>query len=414
MKKTSKLSITILVCSLTTVVFAGPDFDEGSKDAGSLPSTSTPIAGTTNTEVTRVRGTTSATALVGSDPVDMYLLKTGADPYALKIDMNMVSGGAPIWAARLTLFKKEVIFCGGGAAGPGSARTYARPIATVVKASSTQSYPILDGSVSLNGATGAPTGGKLGALLLPGSEYFVSVSGASELPFCTRENCDESGTETFFTNTTGIGIYGLSASVTNVSHLLSWNALGTTGGSYIMPTTGVYPVPASSCDTATSVVGSPTSKVFDFAWAPEATGIVSCAGPTWPVNRQFFYAWTPQCTGTAVVKTCGTFGGDSAIEVFEVDLCNPDYCTAATTTPLDCNDQCGTGNASTVSFTATAGREYLVRLARVSSVGGSASWSGTITFDCTGAAPSADMNGDGIVDGADLALFLGRWGTSGN
>ena len=82
MVKISKTLIPILVCSLAGSAFAGPDWDEGAKDAGSTPATSQPVTGSTSTTaVTRVRGGTSATALVGTpDLVDIYLVKTGSNP----------------------------------------------------------------------------------------------------------------------------------------------------------------------------------------------------------------------------------------------------------------------------------------------------------------------------------------------
>ena len=77
MVKISKTLIPILVCSLAGSAFAGPEWDEGAKDAGSTTTTSQTVSGSTNTAVTRVRGGTSATALVGTpDLVDIYLVKT--------------------------------------------------------------------------------------------------------------------------------------------------------------------------------------------------------------------------------------------------------------------------------------------------------------------------------------------------
>lgn len=390
----------------TFSAFAGPDFDEGSKDAGASSTSAATVSASSNVAVTKIRGATSATALVGSDPVDMYIVRTGTNPLEFRVDMNMGSGGAPAWGARLTLFKKVVVPCQDPATGGSVYLTYARPIATVVKASAAASYPILNGSSYIYGSTSV----KLGSLMAPNSDYFVAVSGASELPLGSRANCSDSGTpETLFANTTGTGIYAYSASEGDLYHLIGWNGGGSTSGSYNMPTLGVYPLPASSCDIAVPVRGGPVTKAFNFEWAPAATGIVSCAGPSWPINRQFFYAWTPACSGTAVITTCGTFGGDSAIEVFDVDLCNPDYCTSVTTASIACNDQCGTGNASEVSFEVTSGREYLVLLARVGTSGASP-WAGTIKFDCSAPPPSGDINGDGVVDALDLGLLLGQWG----
>ncbi len=80
---------TLLLAFIAGSAFAGPDWDEGAKDAGSTPATSQPVTGITNTLV-RVRGGISSTALVGTpDLVDMYLVKTGSNTSQFKFDMNM-------------------------------------------------------------------------------------------------------------------------------------------------------------------------------------------------------------------------------------------------------------------------------------------------------------------------------------
>ena len=142
MVKISKTLIPILVCSLAGSAFAGPDWDEGAKDAGATPTTAQTVAVSTNTAVTKVRGGTSATALVGTpDLVDIYLVKTGSNTSQFKFDMNMGTGGAPAWNARLTIFKRTVVTCGTTTS---YYVTLGFPIATVVKASASSPWPILD------------------------------------------------------------------------------------------------------------------------------------------------------------------------------------------------------------------------------------------------------------------------------
>ena len=110
------------------------------------------------------------------------------------------------------------------------------------------------------------------------------------------------------------------------------------------------------------------------------------------------------------MSTCGLTDTDSGIEVFEINACNPDVCASTASPSIACNDQCGTGDASLVTFTAESGRQYLVRLTRLSGF----ATTGTIKFTCTPALGSRDINGDGIVDATDLAYLIGSWGTSGN
>ena len=409
MVKIYKNLIPILVCSLAGSAFAGPEWDEGAKDAGSTPATSQPVAGSTNTAVTRVRGGTSATALVGTpDLVDIYLVKTGSNPSLFLCDMNMGTGGAPAWNARLTIFKKTVVTCGTTSSYD---VTLGFPIATVVKASSLSPWPILDGSVLVNNPTGGPPA-TLGSLMAADTEYYVAVSGLNNLPIGLNSDCSLSGsTKTMFLNTTGFGMYRI-PTIDAAYHLTSWTDPATAEtGEYSIPVDGMYPIPASSCGFPARANGSLVQKAFDFGFAPAMPGTIAlpCA-PTWYPNRQFFFLWTPSCAGPAEVSTCGLTLTDSGIEVFEINACDSDVCTAAASPSIACNDQCGTGDASLVTFTAESGRQYLVRLTRL---GGSAT-TGTIKFTCTPALGSRDINGDGNVDGADLAYLLGSWGTSGN
>lgn len=409
MVKISKTLIPILVCSLAGSAFAGPDWDEGAKDAGSTPATSQPVTGSTSTTVVRVRGGTSATALVGTpDLVDIYLVKTGSNPLEFKFDMNMGTGGAPAWNARLTIFKKTVVTCGTISS---YYVTLGFPIATVVKASSSSPWPILDGSVLVNNPTGLPSA-TLGSLMAANTEYYVAVSGLNNLPIGLNSDCATTGlSKTLFLNTTGFGMYRI-PTIEAAYHLTSWTDPATAEtGSYSMPVTAVYPLPASSCSAPFFVEGSLVQKSFDFGFAPAMPGTIAlpCA-PGWYPNRQFFFLWTPNCAGPAEVSTCGLTLTDSGIEVFEINACNPDLCAAAASPSIACNDQCGTGDASRVTFTAESGRQYLVRLTRV---GGTAT-TGDIKFTCTPALGSRDINGDGNVDGADLAQLLASWGTSGN
>ncbi len=406
MVKISKTLISILVCSLAGSAFAGPEWDEGAKDAGSTPATSQPVAGSTNTLV-RVRGGTSATALVGTpDLVDIYLVKTGSNTSQFKFDMNMGTGGAPAWNARLTIFKKTVRNCD---CTPICLVTLGFPIATVVKASVSSPWPILDGSALTKGTTPAVT---LGSLMAANTEYYVAVSGLNNLPIGLNSDCGTTGsTKTLFLDTAGFGINAI-PTIDATYHLTSWTDPSTAEtGAYSMPVTGVYPLPASYCIYPFFVEGSLVQKSFDFAFAPAMPGTIAlpCA-PGWYPNREFFFLWTANCAGPAEVSTCGLTHTDSGIEVFEINACNPDLCAAAASPSIACNDECGTENASRVTFTAESGRQYLVRLTRV---GGTAT-TGDIKFTCTPALGSRDINGDGIVDGVDLAYLLSGWGTSGN
>ncbi len=401
MLKISKILAPIAVCSLASSLFAGPDWDEGAKDAGTTPSTAQTVAGSTNTQVTRVRGGTSATALVGTpDLVDLFVVKTGSNTSLFKLDMNMGAGGEPAWDARLTIFKKSIVNCGIVST---NFVTLAFPIATVIKDSVSSSWPILNGGSLVNGSSNQT----LGSLLEPNSEYFVAVSGSNNLPTGINSNCSTTGsTKTLFLNTNGNGIYSIPTADAGY-HLTGWtDPTNAATGAYGM-STNIYPLPASSCSAPLFVEGTIVEKNFDFNFAPAIVGVAFPCAPAFIPNRQFFFLWTASCLGPAEVSTCGLTGADTGIEVFEVNACNPDFCESSS---IGCNDQCGTANASTVNFTAESGRQYLVRLTRLSGTQAT----GSIKFTCAPALSSRDINGDGLVDGADLALLISSWGTSGN
>jgi len=398
------LSTMLVSVVCAQAALAGPDFDEG-PDAGGLPPTSKALASSTSTEVRRVSGSTSVAALTGDgDRVDMFLVRTGANTAAFKWI-------GPTWGARLTLFKKETATC----ASSNLSVTVGRPICTVAKASVAQDFPVLNGAAPVIDRTGMPLG-LLSTYLTPNSDYYIAISGVTNRPLCDNNPCSSATADDadVFDFATGTGQFLASENIRATYRIARWlDPDGEASGSYSMEITETFTVPGSTCREVMAVVGGPVEKVFDFNFAPAAptgTAAVSCA-PTFTVARQFFYTWSPQCSGLAEVTTCGFTAADSAIEVFEVDACTRDTCAAAATSPIACNDQCGTGNSSRVTFTAAAGSTYLVRLTRLVSAGAQ---TGTIKFTCTPTPPSADLNGDGTVDGADLAVLFGRWGTSGN
>ena len=400
-KTPNRMIVSTILFAFTAIpAFAGPDWDEGAKDAGPTPGSAQTVSGTTNTGVTNIRGSTSL-ALVGApDLVDLFLVKTGSNPYAFKVDMNMVTGGAPLWQARLTIFQKKTLLC------DGVLHVVATPIATVSHASATSMYPILDGARYFANFPAT----RLGDLLSANSEYYVAVSGRSNLPQGVRDYCLGTPIETMFPDAASIGMTQAS-SLDSLRNLTQWLDSGSAQtGQYEMSTAGIVMIPASTCASPVFVTGAPVTKSFDLAFAPTISGGPFFCAPSYTISKEFYFYWTPGRAGAAEVTTCGMTAADTGLEVFAIDSCSPDECTAAEGVPLACNDQCGSGNSSRVTFAAEAGRSYLVRLTRLVSSGNQ---TGEIQFLLTGSAPSGDINGDGIVDGLDMAILLGQWGTSG-
>jgi hypothetical protein len=332
----------------------------------------------------------------------MFLVRTGTNVTEFKWI-------GPSWGARLTLFKKDWETCPQS----GVTQVLGRPICTV--AAQLGAIPTLNGAAPVIGGTSQSN---LATYLSPNSDYFVAVSGSTNRPVCDipQSPCTLGHEFDLFAQATGADQYLANPTFRSYGHVVRWiNPAGEATGAYAMPVAGTFTLPASTCATATEVrvSGNTAEEPFDFDFAPAApvgTANVRCA-PEYTVARQFFFTWAPQCDGAAEVTTCGLTGADSAIEVFEVDACTGDACAAAASTAIACNDQCGSGNSSRVTFQSVSGKTYLVRLTRLVPYG---TQTGTIRFSCTATSPSADLNGDGIVNGVDLAIFLARWGTAGN
>jgi hypothetical protein len=330
----------------------------------------------------------------------MFLVRTGTNVTEFKWI-------GPSWGARLTLFKKDSETCPQS----GVTQVLGRPICTV--AAQLGAVPTLNGAAPVIGGTSQSN---LATYLSPNSDYFVAVSGSTNRPVCDipQSPCTLGQEFDLFAQATGADQYLANPTFRSYGRVVRWiNPAGEATGAYAMPVAGTFTLPAITCAEAVRVVGNPAQESFSFDFAlavPAGTPNVPCA-PGFTVSRQFFFTWAPQCDGAAEVTTCGLTEADSAIEVFEVDACTGDACAAAASTAIACNDECGTRYSSRVTFQAVSGKTYLVRLTRLTSSG---TQTGTIRFSCTATPPSADLNGDGIVNGVDLAIFLARWGTAGN
>ena len=147
-------------------------------------------------------------------------------------------------------------------------------------------------------------------------------------------------------------------------------------------------------------------------------GAVSDAPATSPANcgtagtgfyNDVWFKWTATQAGTATFSTCGTASFDTRLELWT-------GCPDAGGTILACNDDGAgcTGFTSLMTATVTCGTQYLVRVGAYGSTGfGTGTL--TVTPGATTCAPPcpADLDGNGIVNGADLGIVLGNWGNSG-
>lgn len=124
-----------------------------------------------------------------------------------------------------------------------------------------------------------------------------------------------------------------------------------------------------------------------------------------PVDvHDVWFRHAAQCTGTLVIETCGATGFDSMLAVYEGCTSTPETCSLGA--ELACNDDaCATG--SRVELPVTAGSCYVIRVATYP---GTPAGTATLSITCTSNCPY-DLNADGHVDAADLAILLGVWGT---
>ncbi|MFM7134373.1 MAG: hypothetical protein ACKO0W_08670 [Planctomycetota bacterium] len=134
---------------------------------------------------------------------------------------------------------------------------------------------------------------------------------------------------------------------------------------------------------------------------PQATK--PCGGAQF--SRDVFLRFKAPADGEVVVETCGSWF-DTVVAVYGGSCASP--------TLVGCNDNatiCAGANASRVTFIASCGDEYIVRVGPKSGAGGE-----VVVRIATSAAPCpqcpADRDGDGIVGAQDLAALLAGWGSA--
>jgi hypothetical protein len=124
------------------------------------------------------------------------------------------------------------------------------------------------------------------------------------------------------------------------------------------------------------------------------------------IYNDIWFTWTATGDGTVEISTCQSANFDTRIAVFS-------DCSLAQT--IACNDDApGCGLQSRVNFTAQCGVTYYVSLG---AFGAAQFGTGTVTVTQSGTCPQpcpADLDGDGSVGPADLAILLGQWGGTGS
>lgn len=169
----------------------------------------------------------------------------------------------------------------------------------------------------------------------------------------------------------------------------------------------VTPPANDECATATPLSVGTTS--FDTTNATTSAVVLpaSCdEGVGTQLVKDVWYTLVAPCTGTLSVSTCGTATFNTKLVAYAAT------CPVTGSPVVACDDNTAgcSGSTSLITFNATQNSLYYIRLG-----GATAGGTGTLTVTCTPSAPPcpADFNGDTKVDGADLAVLLGAWGSSG-
>ena len=156
-----------------------------------------------------------------------------------------------------------------------------------------------------------------------------------------------------------------------------------TGGAAFREQSGTVAVGVNGSDSCGSAAAIGGSGAFAFDSTGAATDGVAGTGADCnegfgndDVNNDIWYAWTADCDGTASVDTCGS-SFDTRLGAYNNAACPPGNADL-----LDCNDDfCGL--QSGISFAATSGTTYLIRVGSFSDTPGTGG-AGTLNITCDG------------------------------
>jgi hypothetical protein len=182
----------------------------------------------------------------------------------------------------------------------------------------------------------------------------------------------------------------------------SWDALCVAAAQKLC---GFEPPPNDFCSGAIEAPTGATPLNNELATAAPPAFPKSCAGDLY--SGDLWFRHTVECGGVLRIETCGETSFDTVIAVYRGDCTDPIL--------LGCNDDaelCTPAGASRLSIEAECGETLLIRVAGF----GTATGAGTLAIACLGPLCSdcpADLDGDGLVAGADLGILLGAWGGPG-
>ncbi len=363
----------VVCCAFCSQTVAGPDWNEGGSDAGPTVGTQRTVSRMGGGAMGSIGGSTSAGILV-PDPVDLIEIYI-ADPAAFVFSLSFI---AQQWDNRLFLFRGE---------GHGTDNPLGEPL--LMSDNIADDFGYVTYTAGLGNAGGGITNAlsSIGESFLPG-RYLIAICGNTSAPRTTAFPYSPIFSTPFVEYGTRI----------NSTTAWSWNLpTTTTSGGWGWYASGVVALPPDNCIDAQVVTGSGSYPIDNTLALP----IAGQAGPCVPLSRDVWYRLHLDCGQTIRVSTCNTVNFDSVIVVYSGECanlvqvaCNDDFSGCGLTSYVEfCSNQCGTG-------------EYLVRVGSYSSGGGG---SGSIEFECIGEPASPDLNGDGVVNGADLTILLSGW-----
>ncbi len=149
---------------------------------------------------------------------------------------------------------------------------------------------------------------------------------------------------------------------------------------------------------------TPFSNIAATASGPPAA---VCGGG---IGSDIWYTFTATCTGTATISTCNSTSFSTVIAVYQgVSYGGPGF-TCSLGPLVTCNNNsAGCNGGSVVNFDVVPGETFTIRVGGAFGTQGTGVINATCTTTCDG-----DINGDGVVNGADLGLLLNQWGGPGS
>jgi len=261
-----------------------------------------------------------------------------------------------------------------------------------------------------------------------GAHTFNTCSGTADTRMAVLDGCG-AGSLVLGCNDDSCGS-GSSVTVSLTSGVPVYVAVGSASPKVALSgpiTITTVPPPLPACVNA--VAASYGANAFDNTASTTAQTSKSSADGTGTgtINKAIWFSFTPSATGAFKIDVCGA-SGDTIIAIgnvcpgvgsrFEAIAYNDDACAVGTTTSLlaSCIDATNCGATGTFAgFPLTqdlvAGTTYYIC---AGSYGATTSITGTLTIAGPEApANPADLDGDGVVGPADLAILLGNWGLTG-